>query len=173
VAAEAAVAKTRHETTTEAPVVEGSRTNDTVVVRRVQKKRDLRLVVMAAVGLAVALFVAGLIATQTGARPEPDVDVPTPTIEATADATARRAAEASPASRQTASGVAGPASPPREPSSVTNSDSSAARPKVRIDTAPTPPRFVAPAKPPPAAKPPPSTTKTRPGFDPSKPWEED
>jgi len=165
VAAEAGVAKTRRETTTEAPVVEGSRTNDTVVVRRVQKKRDLRLVVMAAVGICVAIAVTAIALLM--AQPQGDtVEHAAPAHESVVDLkdTASSPVAASPSAPTqerpertlTRSGSAHVDVGPRQQPKPGAPQNAAARPVVQ----PTAQKSPAPA----------SSAKRRPGFDPDRPW---
>lgn len=142
-----------------APPVDTSRSDPTIFLPATRRKQDnRRLVIGVVAGLVLLIVVALLI------RPTPDVGPAT--------------AAPSPKPRENTATVEAPqpAAPvPAAPVATENKDA-----VVPVPSAPSPSGETAvkkktsgASKPQPVVKPAPASPKARPGFDPSKPWEED
>ncbi|HVY25471.1 MAG TPA: hypothetical protein VHB79_02930 [Polyangiaceae bacterium] len=146
-----------------APPVDTSRSDPTLVIPGVRSRSDKRgLVIGVVAGLSALIVVALLI--RPGAEPEP-----------TSAAPAAKPPENNPPAPHAQPAIAAPAAPvaadatPVAPIPSISETSSQPAPSA---TAPAS-KKTASSQPQPPTKPAPATPKTRPGFDPSKPWEED
>lgn len=149
-----------------APPVDTSRTDPTIILPGVRPKNDKRPLV---IGIVTALLVLLIIAllVRPSAETVPTTTTPTPQPAA---------ADTTPASKPaTPTDVA---SATAAPDSIDKLQPALSEPvaSTRPSAADSPAKTQKPApaaKPQPSVKPAPAGAKTRPGFDPSKPWEED
>lgn len=149
-----------------APPVDTSRTDTTIILPGVRPKNDKRPLV---IGIVAALLVLLIIALLV--RP------PAETVPTTATPTPQpAAADTTPASKPATPTDVAPAT--AAPDSIDKPQPALSEPpaSTRPSATDSPSKTQKPAlaaKPQPSAKPAPAGAKTRPGFDPSKPWEED
>ncbi|HKY38437.1 MAG TPA: hypothetical protein VJN18_20985 [Polyangiaceae bacterium] len=156
-------------TTTDAPVVDHSRSNDTLIIPRVKRQQRLRNVVIAALCAGVALLLIGIVVTQGGsasdqaetAPPEVQVSPVNPASQPDAPAPAAATPSDQPATpAETASAKPTEKQPPRAPVVPARPSTPLAQPEPL--TRPEPPK-AAPQSPPP--KPPASPSKPGSAFD--------
>jgi hypothetical protein len=141
-----------------APPVDTSRTDPTILIPGVRKRKDSRGLVIGVVAGLVVLFVVGMLvrpstSPETAPAPPPKVATTPPQPEEAGVATpATLSAKAEP------SAAAEPT--PATPNPPAETSASAKKKPAQV------------SQPQPTTKPA-AAPKTRPGFDPSKPWEED
>lgn len=149
-----------------APPVDTSRTDPTIILPGVRPKSDKRPLVIGIVAALLVLLIIALL-VRPSAETVPTTATPTPQPAA---------ADTTPASKPStptdvAPAVAAPDSIDKPPPALSEPVDST--PPSAADS-PTKTQKPAPAaKLHPSVKPAPTGAKTRPGFDPSKPWEED
>jgi hypothetical protein len=149
-----------------APPVDTSRTDPTINLAGVRKKNDKRLLVIGVVAALLVLLIVGLLTPSSGDRAQiaatPGLKPAAPQDTTGASPPASPAAAAPTAAADSMNPAQPALSPPDATTRPTAADSSQAKKKAALSS-----------KPLPGAKPAPTGAKTRPGFDPGKPWEED
>jgi cytoskeletal protein RodZ len=145
-----------------APPVDTSRTDATIILPAVRAKNDKRPLVIGVIAALLVLLAVGLLI-----RPKPITEP----AAAFAPNTATKPAEAAEAAN-----AAAPTAPSAEPAAAASDKSpvtAPSAPPIGADSASAKKQTAPTSKPQPIAKPAPAGAKSRPGFDPSKPWEED
>ena len=157
-----------------APPVDTSRTDPTLMLPSVRKPADKRMLVVGIVATSALLTLVGLLLSYT--RSDPPTDVAPSAAPGAATQPATKSPTVSPPSGTATHVKASPANVNSSgPKAVAPAPAAAGAPKQKTttDAAVMPASPAAPPKAREAAKPGQAPPKTRPGFDPSKPWEED
>ena len=149
-----------------APPVDTSRTDPTIILPGVRPKNDKRRLVIGIVAALLVLLIMALL-VRPSAETVPATATPTPQPAAADTTPASKPATPTDVAPSTAATdrIEKPRPALSEPAPSTR-PSATDSPSTKKKTAPG-------SKPQPSVKPAPAGAKTRPGFDPSKPWEED